>query len=513
MEIFGCIFTIAFVFLFLSQNVFSSTVDSIRSPQSLSDGGTLISQGGSFELGFFTPGNSNNRYVGIWYKNILVQTVVWVANPCNPINGSSGLLTINGTGNLVLLDHNKSVVWSTNSSKQAKKPIVQLLDSGNLVLRDEEDVNSETKYLWQSFDYPSDKLLPNMKLGWDLKSGLKRRLSAWKNWDDPCPGDFTAGVVFDPQLHTFPEILLLKGATKFYRTGPWNGLRFSGAPELRTNPLYGYDFVYTEDEVYYTYDLKNKSVISILVMNQTTSLRERLTWIEEVKVWRTYSSLPRDDCDKYGVCGANANCIINDNPICKCLKGFKPKSQEKWNSMDWSEGCVRSSPLNCLEKDKDGFIKFSGLKVPDTTRSWVNKSMNLKECRAKCLSDCSCTAYTNSDITGQGSGCVIWYDDLIDVRQFSDAGQDLFIRMSRSELGKTNDNIKIRVVVPVAVVGGVSGMFLLGYFIWRRCLKDRTDRNETSSKNGSQEEDMELPLFNLPTIATATENFSVDNKL
>ena len=67
---------------------------------------------------------------------------------------------------------------------------MQLLDSGNLALRDGEDVNSETNYLWQSFDYPSDTFLLNIKLGWDLKSGLQRHLSAWKNWDDPCPGDF-----------------------------------------------------------------------------------------------------------------------------------------------------------------------------------------------------------------------------------------------------------------------------------------------------------------------------------
>ena len=44
-------------------------------------------------------------------------------------------------------------------------------------------------------------------------------------------------------------------------------------------------------------------------------------------------------------------------------------------------------------------------------------------------------------------------------------------------------------------------------------ITDKTDRNETSRKNGGQEEDLELPLFNLSTIATATENFSVDNKL
>ena len=87
MEKFTFILTIVVVFLSLFQTVFSAN-DSIRPFQSLGDGATLISKGGSFELGFFTPGNSNRRYVGIWYKNIAVQTVVWVANRCNPINGS-----------------------------------------------------------------------------------------------------------------------------------------------------------------------------------------------------------------------------------------------------------------------------------------------------------------------------------------------------------------------------------------------------------------------------------------
>ena len=43
--------------------------DSIRMDQSISDGETLVSSGKSFELGFFSPGSSNNRYLGIWYKN------------------------------------------------------------------------------------------------------------------------------------------------------------------------------------------------------------------------------------------------------------------------------------------------------------------------------------------------------------------------------------------------------------------------------------------------------------
>ncbi|KAM3342241.1 hypothetical protein P3S68_027207 [Capsicum galapagoense] len=50
--------------------------------QSIAEGETVVSSGGTFKLGFFSPSGSSKRYVGIWYKQILphVQTVVWVAN-------------------------------------------------------------------------------------------------------------------------------------------------------------------------------------------------------------------------------------------------------------------------------------------------------------------------------------------------------------------------------------------------------------------------------------------------
>ncbi|XP_024027466.1 G-type lectin S-receptor-like serine/threonine-protein kinase At4g27290 isoform X1 [Morus notabilis] len=495
----------------------SFALNSIRPSESInsSDGTTLVSNGESFELGFFTPGNSTNRYVGIWYKNIPVQTVVWVANRCSPINDSSGLLMINDTGNLVLLNHNKSVVWSTNSSKEAKKPIVELLDSGNLVLRDEEDGNSEN-YLWQSFDYPCDNNMPEMKIGQDLRTGFERRLSAWKSWDNPCPGDFTYGIELNAKIHSFPEPMIRRGKVKFYRTGPWIGLRFSGSPDLRPNPVFDYEFVSNDEEVYYTYHLKNKSVISRIVMNQTTLSRQRLTWMEAEQSWKTYNSVPRDYCDNYGLCGANGKCIINENPVCQCLDGFTPKYQEKWSLMDWSGGCVRNVPLSCEDKASDGFVKYSSLKLPDAEHSWVNASMNLKECRAICLSNCTCMAYSNSDIRGDGSGCAMWFSDLLDIRQFSSSGQDLYIRMPASELekAKSNRTVKRAVIAVAVVIGVVCGMVLVGCYICRRRkITEETERNLMASRNEGQEDDLELPLFSLPTIINATNCFSFNNKL
>ncbi|XP_024181130.1 G-type lectin S-receptor-like serine/threonine-protein kinase At4g27290 isoform X2 [Rosa chinensis] len=449
----------------------SFAVDSISHSQSIRDNGsTLVSSDGSFELGFFSPGNSKNRYLGIWYKNIPVKTVVWVANRCKPIDDSSGVLMINSTGYLVLLGQNKSVVWWTSLSKYAQSTMIQLLDSGNFVVRDVTDGKS----LWQSFDYPSHTLLPEMKMGWDFRTGLKRGLSAWKNSEDPCPGEFTCGI--EMETHAYPEVCFRKGGLKYYRSGPWNGLAFSGASALRPNPIFSFDFVYNDDEMYYMYKLRSKSVISIMVLNGTTSTRDRLTWIVAEQTWRVYASVPRDFCDQYNLCGANANCIISDNPVCQCLQGFMPKSPEKWNSTDWSLGCMRKKPLSCQESDKDRFVKFTNLKLPDATHSWVDRSMNIKECRAKCLNNCSCMAYTSLDIRAGGSGCAILFGDLLDIRKLPDAGQDLYIRMSASEI-------------------------------------ETEKREENLKKKGVQKEDLELPIFNMSTIARATDNFSDYMKL
>ncbi|XP_031281337.1 G-type lectin S-receptor-like serine/threonine-protein kinase At4g27290 [Pistacia vera] len=504
-----CLFFISFKLLLFFSGLCYATTDTISSSQSLSEGRTLVSKNQTFELGFFSPGSSKNRYLGIWYKKIPVQTVVWVANRLNPINDSSGILMINRTGNLVLMSQSTSIVWSANLTKVSSSAVVQLLDSGNLVLRDEQDGNLGT-YLWQSFDYPSDTLIAEMKLGWDLKTGFERRISAWRSPDDPSPGDFTWGI----ELQENPEIIMRKGSTKFYRSGPWNGLGFSGSPELRLNPIFKYKFVSNEEEVYYMFNATKKSAISRIVMNETSNALERFVWNEENQSWKLYASVPRDRCDNYNLCGSYGICIPSALPICQCLEGFKSKSLE---SMDWYQGCIRNKPLNYSKAD--GFIKFDGLKVPDATHSSVNRSMNLKECREKCLENSSCMAYTNSDISGGGSGCTMWFGDLMDMKQFPAGGQDLYMRMSASEKGANDEhkNIPIIVFTTIAAVAVVAVLLLIvGYYIHKNRINlvEKTETNRGSShRQDDPKDDLELPLFELDTISNATENFSINNKL
>ena len=118
--------------IFFSSNFLAAT-DMINQFQSLEDNTTLVSNDGTFELGFFTPGSTSpNRYLGIWYKNIPIRTVVWVANRDNPIKDNSSKLSINTAGNFILLNqNNNTVIWSTNTTTKASLVVAQLLDSGN----------------------------------------------------------------------------------------------------------------------------------------------------------------------------------------------------------------------------------------------------------------------------------------------------------------------------------------------------------------------------------------------
>lgn len=117
----------------------STGSDTIFPGEFLSGNQTIISKGGVFELGFFTPGKSQNYYIGIWYKGLPIpnKTVVWVANRNQPVSDpSSSTLQWFQDGNLVLLTSNKIRVWSTNSTSSLPNSIVGvLLDNGNFILR------------------------------------------------------------------------------------------------------------------------------------------------------------------------------------------------------------------------------------------------------------------------------------------------------------------------------------------------------------------------------------------
>ncbi|KAH7569059.1 hypothetical protein JRO89_XS06G0096200 [Xanthoceras sorbifolium] len=341
---------------------FSTFIDTITANNLIRDGDVIVSGEKVFALGFFSPGKSLKRYVGIWFYQIPEQTVVWVANRDDPINGTSGVLSINSHGNLVLYETRETStasVWSTNVSViSVNGTVAQLLDSGNLVLVE----NGTKKILWQSFDHPTDTILPLLKQGLDRRTGLDWVITSWKSPDDPGSGDYSQKI--DPT--GFPQLSLYKGSDKWWRTGTWTGKRWSGVPEMTTDPISNYNFVNNQDEVSLVFSLNDSSVLTRMIVN-ASGLVQRFTWKNQQKIW-TWSAPNSLPCDYYGHCGPNSNCDPNslDKFECTCLPGFEPKYPQEWNLRNGRGGCTRKRGMSTCQR-REWFEKVARVKVPDTS--------------------------------------------------------------------------------------------------------------------------------------------------
>ncbi|MFS7994482.1 putative protein kinase RLK-Pelle-DLSV family [Helianthus anomalus] len=494
-----------------------SAVDTISANQEIKDGkATLVSKGEMFELGFFSPGKSKNRYLGIWYRKISYGTVVWVANRETPIADTSGMLKLTRLGNLVIRSGGNPMVWSSNSTVTVMSDnmvVVQLLDTGNLV------VWNRNKMIWQSFDYPGDTFLPGMKFGKDLVTGLQRSLTSWKSPDDPSVGVYSD--IYD--TNGYPQNLRLKGQVLLGRLGPWNGLGFSGFPSDKENQIYSTEFVVNEKEIYHKYALTSSVVQRIVLTWDGKTLL--LHWIERIQDWIVYAESEVDNCDRFSLCGPYGICSINKHPPCSCMQGFEPRNPEEWEVSDWVSGCIRKSPLNCgngnANGNEDGFLKIVGVKIPDTRRAWYNVSMTLGECEMACKRNCSCTAYTSLDIRNGGSGCLLWLDELLDTREY-DVYQDIYIRISASELeGLVNSDLSTR-KRPLIVILSASSVMLLLFavaYVGRKIKKTlymkglgKLNVHEKSTSLQMEQLD-DMQCFSLYEVARATGNFSVSNKI
>ncbi|KAM5552910.1 hypothetical protein ABKV19_025239, partial [Rosa sericea] len=364
--------TLFFLFIFsLLPSQYGAEVYNITSSHSLSDGETLVSPGLIYELGFFSPKSSANKYLGLWHKSIFPRKCVWVANRDNALADTDTLasLRIGSSGSLELVDGKQSSFWSTNP----------------FTLVDNE--TQGTRYFSFSFDkIPGDNVLAYGAISSD-------------------------GIL---------------------------------------------SFMFSESG-------KN--------------------WYPNFESWE-------NPCDNYGACGPFGVCKPSESPICKCLKGFIPKSNEEWSKGNWTGGCVRRTNL-------------------------------FEDCEIQCLSNCSCLAYAFVE----NIGCLVWFKDLIDMQHFPSFGEDLYVRLAHSELGEGK---AIKLIASLTAIGFMSILVAIVFSLhrWRANQKhvELTARRLRSTsmikihRDGIREyigkhDPSELKIYDFDSILIATDNFSITNKL
>nr|DAD44701.1 TPA_asm: hypothetical protein HUJ06_002931 [Nelumbo nucifera] len=482
--------------------------DTLIQNQLLRDWEQLVSANGVFRLGFFTPGNSKNRYFGISYAKATNLTVVWVANRDTPITDSSGALTIDNNGTLKILYSGVSpiVLSSNQSTTRGSNLTAMLLDSGNLVLREVDSDGTAERVLWQSFDYPTDTLLPGMKLGFNSKTGHNWSLTSWLSTGDPSGGAYSLGG--DPTRTT--QLMGWRRGDIYWKTGIWSNQSFESVPELTSdNVRYNFSYISNENETYFTYSLVNSySPPSLWVLN----------WLGGFNQFKFYELE-----DKY------LSLSI------QCPPHFSSASPASSSDEDRLMGCVNQTVVECRSGDQ--FDRRRGFVSGSPYRAVENTSLGLVDCDQMCWSNCSCIAYNT--LYDNATGCRFWNRDS-GFREDNNYPGDVYILRSffNQITATTNGNGKKKwwIWITIGVVAGSVIPFLV--FLWccfrRRIFKSDEEKEKSQEmlllelgtnlspsqklRNSSYLEndgtkDHELNLFSLASIRVATDYFSLENKL
>ncbi|KAJ4748422.1 Serine/threonine-protein kinase [Rhynchospora pubera] len=345
-----------------------------------------------------------------------------------------------------------------------------------------------------------------MKLGKNLETGFETVVSSWKSSVDPSEGKFKCKM----DTEGAPEVLLWDQDRIRFRTGMYNGKSFSELTQMTTyGDLFTFSFVWDKYEVWYETGVKSSSTLSRLVLNSAGILR-RLVWDHDQQIWNEFWSWPKDECDYYAKCGAFGICRPNSATTCNCLRGFEATTPTEWYIRDYTGGCKRQMPLGCTA-DSDGFYELQGVKLPDSHNATVDANISVEECRVRCLMNCSCLAYSPSDIRGKGSGCVMWNTTLIDIKYVNGGLDTLHVKVSKSELGTQHKQKLTMIVGTISSTVLVLLISFIGCLLWRKKRYSKQDTMEKSLAQNDSLKDADLPVFDMNTLLQATDNFSISN--
>ncbi|XP_073300796.1 G-type lectin S-receptor-like serine/threonine-protein kinase CES101 [Primulina huaijiensis] len=470
------------------------SLDSLKPGETLNSSAYLISSKKIFTLGFYSPDNSNRSYLGIWYTSNYTDTdtPVWIANRNNPIYGNSGSLKISIAGE-VIIEHRGGDPIEIYKSETGTNVTATLLDTGNLVVK---EMNSSSwgggNVVWESFDYPTDTLLPKMKLGVNHKTGKNWTLTSWFSASNPASGAFSL------EWDWIRRRLLVKrrgvlswtsGDLKFYYE--YGSLKIYSFENIvpKPDPLnlnYIFKNVSNQDEEYFTYSLyvdpftpENRKIISGWTLQNQGNIYDND---------RVYVALV-DLCYGYNTRGVGNDVYLG------CELWEQPKCRNRHQMFNYTYGRFQ-------------FV---------ATYSYDNTSnLTLSDCRANCWNDCKCISYKD-----EKNGCSYWRGENAELLQ--DYGPELqlryFLVSAASEERRRWKIWALPVAIALFLVSIVTASFVIRKFRQAKkkkmkvmqelmTLEGYTGISEFENNGGH-----DLKMFSYASLLASTHDFSLNNKL
>ncbi|XP_022744866.1 G-type lectin S-receptor-like serine/threonine-protein kinase SD3-1 [Durio zibethinus] len=342
----------------------------LGSKLSVEENNSWVSSNGDFAIGFYNRPDLPNQFsVGIRFnsKSIPVdkQIVVWVAGADVTVSNNS-YFQLRENGELVLFDALQSQEVWTSKTSQLSVALAFLRDDGNLVL-----LNEKKDVIWQSFDNPTDALLPGQRL-----SSSRILRAASQNY---------VSSVYSLCMNVSGQLQLRwESSITYWRAGGPSHSNLSavltpdGSLQLVAPNLGPVWSVFGEDH--------NDTVrFRFLRLDVDGNLR-LYSWIEVSQTWRSVWQAVENQCNVFATCDQRGICAFNasGSPVCTCPFHHTAHSNSK---------CLVSSRHEC----KSGSIMVEHASMFLYGIYPVNDSISLTsldQCKSMCLSDSSCTAVT-----------------------------------------------------------------------------------------------------------------------
>ncbi|XP_021831057.1 G-type lectin S-receptor-like serine/threonine-protein kinase LECRK3, partial [Prunus avium] len=344
------------------------------------------SPSGEFAFGFKQIGK-DGFLLAIWFNKIPERTIVWSANGNNLVpQGSQVELT--SDGQFMLKDATGKEIWYAGTGVA----YAAMLDTGNFVL-----ANQDSSTLWQSFDQPTDTILPTQTL--NLNSNLYARYTA----TNYTRGRFLFALQSDGNL-----VLSTTHSPEQYRANKayWS----TQTTDIGFQVIFNQSgFIYLASRNGSVLNTTLSSPVSIQDFYQRATLEydgvlrhyvyPKSTSSSAGKwpmAWSTSTFVPPNICSSIeqelggGACGFNSLCRLEgDRPICQCPNGYNsidPNDALRGCKQNFvPQSCDQASPETDLfdfqEMQNTNFRSGDYDHFTEVTEKW---------CRQNCLDDCFC---------------------------------------------------------------------------------------------------------------------------
>ncbi|KAA8525098.1 hypothetical protein F0562_007038 [Nyssa sinensis] len=400
----------------------------------------LVSPGGNFTLGFFTLDYTKYSYFGIWYTNDdYLARKVWVANPNTPLLNNSGVLTIDSSG-VLKITSGGSTLLNISDQVATGNVTATLLDSGNFVLMDQ----TEKRILWQSFDHPTDTLLPGMKLGQNLRTGKNWSLTSWLSNYVAASGAFT--LSWEPTQESGQLVVYRRGEV-YWKSGVLRNQSFEFMPALNAGfSLYSYNlrYIYNNDERSFTFSPHIDQ--SFMFLYDPT---------QNLPMWFLNPEGQIRDGGNQGLCISPADFCYGYQSDTGCADSVVPEPHCRGHN--------------------DSFKRRRRYFTNNTGSNDFNSSLSLSDCMERCWNDCNCVAFINNS---NGTGCTIWSGNLEPRDDNPNAGI-IYSHDSGNSSNTGNSSKENRRWIWLIIAVAISLLVLfLGLFCYLRIKKHRTEGEE-----------------------------------